>query len=306
MDVKSPQSLYGYALDLTTFFEYLKYREPDSFDVAKMTLSDLNKLTPSIIEDYLDYSREYTDKGETKIRSDAAIKRRYSSLSSFLAYYYKMDMIDRNPAAKVNPPKIRNQVQITPSVKTNRNIIDFISNGILEGRRAVFQEKTCLRDTAIVTLIASTGIKVSELVNMNIEDVDLEEHCISIYGRRNQKRSIYISDPTAVAISRYLAIRLEILPVHGHDEALFLSLQAKRLSVRAVEYMVKKYTEAFFDGADHLTPETIHQSFRNSIFMQSMNLPFTADICGLDRNTLLQYYRPYIDDYESRKGQEFK
>ena len=89
METKSLQSLYGYALDLTSFFEYLKYREPESFDIARMTISDLNELSPSAIEDYLNYSRIYTDKGETKTRSDATIKRRYSSLSSFIAYYYK-------------------------------------------------------------------------------------------------------------------------------------------------------------------------------------------------------------------------
>ena len=212
METKSPQSLYGYALNLTSFFEYLKYREPDSFDVARMTLLDLNELTSSIIEDYLDYSREYTDKGQIKVRSDAAIKRRFFALSSFLDYYYKKDMIDRNPASKVTPPRvdINRPVPITTTVNTNRNIIDFISNGTLEGRRAAFQEKTCLRDAAIFTLIASTGIKVSELVNMNIEDVNLDEHYISINGRRNQKRLIYISDLTAVTISRYLATRLEI------------------------------------------------------------------------------------------------
>ena len=124
METKSIQSLYGYALDLTSFFEYLKYREPDSFDVARMTLLDLNDLTPSVIEDYLDYSREYTDKGVTKTRSEAAIKRRYSSLSSFFNYYYKLDMIDRNPVSKVTPPRIKKQYQITPSVKANRRFME--------------------------------------------------------------------------------------------------------------------------------------------------------------------------------------
>jgi integrase/recombinase XerC len=140
---------------------------------------------------------------------------------------------------------------------------------------------------------------------MDIEDVNLDEHYIVVYGRRNKKRIIYISDPTAVVISRYLAERLEIIPEHGHDEALFLSLRARRICVRSVEYMIKKYTKAFFNGDDHLTPESLHQSFRNNVFMQSLNIPVTANICGLDRDTLLQYYRPYVDDYESRKGQEF-
>ena len=59
------------------------------------------------------------------------------------------------------------------------------------------------------------------------------------------------------------------------------------------------------DGSGHLTPESLHKSFRNNVFIQSMSIPLTSDICGLEPNTLLQYYRPYIDDYERHKGQNF-
>ncbi|WP_139297952.1 hypothetical protein [Oribacterium sp. KHPX15] len=76
--------------------------------------------------------------------------------------------------------------------------------------------------------------------------------------------------------------------------------------MRAVEYMIKKYSNAVLDGDEHLTPEFLHQSFRNSLFSQSTNSPFAPDICGLSRKTIMQYYRPYVYDYESRKGQEFQ
>ncbi len=304
MNIKTPRSLYAYAIDLTSFFEYLEYLETDSFDTKRMLISDLNRITSSIIEDYLYFSRNYSDKGKKKIRSDAAIKRRYCSLSSFLEFYYKKGMIDQNPAKRITPPRQNIQVSLIPSVKMNRNIIDFISNGSLKGRKAAFQAKTCIRDAAIVMLLASTGIKVSELVELNIEDIHLDELYLTVKGRKSQ-RTIYISESTAQALGRYLSIRLDTIAEYGHDDALSLSLKSKKLCIRSVEYMIKKYSEAIMDENEHLTPESMHKSFRNNIFIQSMNVPATSDICGLDQETLMLYYRPYIDDYECEKGKEF-
>ena len=304
MEVKTPRTLYGYAVDLTSFFEYLEDTNEKSFETARMSISDLNKVSASIIEDYLDYSRTYMDNGETKMRSDSAIKRRYSSLSSFLNYYYRLDMIDSNPATKVIPPRISSQINIPPQTNSNREVIDFIYHGSLEGKKAVFQEKTFLRDATIVTLIASTGIKVSELVELNIEDVHLDELYIIVNARKMQ-RKVYISESTAQTLGRYLSERLTVIAEYKHDNALFLSLRAKRICIRSVELMIKKYSEAAFDGKEHLTPESIHRTIRNTVFNQSKNVPVTCDICGLDSDTILQYYRPYIDDYERHKGQNF-
>ncbi len=239
------------------------------------------------------YSREYSEKGAKKIRSDAAIKRRYSSLSSFLEYYYKKGMIDQNPANRITPPRQNKQVTLVPSAKTNRDIIDFISNGSLEGRKAAFQAKTCVRDAAIVMLIASTGIKVSELVDLNIEDLHLAGRYITVKGRKSQ-RTVYISESAAQLLGRHLATRLDTIAEYGHDEALFLSLKAKRLCIRSVEYMIKKYSEAIMDENEHLTPESMHKSFRNNIFIQSMNVPATSDICGLDQETSFLIHSCYI------------
>ena len=220
MDVKTPRTLYAYAIDLASFFEYLEYRETDSLDRKCMVISDLNRITSSIIEDYLYFSREYSDNGKKRIRSDAAIRRRYSSLSSFLEFYYKKGMIDQNPATRVTPPRKNIQVALSPSAKTNQNIIDFISNGSLGGRKAAFQAKTCTRDAAIVLLIASTGIKVSELVELNIDDLHLDELYFTVKARKSQ-RMVYISESTAQAVGKYLDIRLDTIAEYGHDEALF-------------------------------------------------------------------------------------
>ena len=301
MDIKVPRTLLGYAYDLVAFFEFL---ETLSFDKNKMTIADLDKITPEIVEDYLHYSREYVDNGEVKTRSDAAIHRRYSSLSSFFTFFLKNGLVSRNPAFSVTPPKLNRQVAIAKTTKTNKDVIEFISKGSLEGQKGIYQDKTRVRDTAIVMLIAGTGIKLSELVNLDIEDVHLDTSCITIRNCKHA-RTIFISDSIAQALGQYLSERLELITEYGHDEALFISLKARRLSTRSVQYLVRKYSNAILDGEEYLTPEAMHKSFRNNMFSVSMNTAATFDLCGIDMKTLLRYYRPYIDDYESHKGQQW-
>ena len=299
MDIKTPRTLYGYAIDLTSFFCYL---ETISFETKKMTISDLNKITPEIIEDYLDYSLEYVEKGEVKTRSEASVHRRYSSLSSFLDYFYRSYMIDQNPASRVVPPRPKRYITPVKSVTSHKEILDYISNNMLEGRKGAFQEKTKIRDTAIVMLMAGAGLKVSDIVSLNIEDLNLKENTL-VLSRKRCKKTVYFSDIIGQALGNYLVQRLDVLPEKGHDNALFLSLKYKRICIRSVEKMLKKYAEAA--GYADITPESIHQSFCSNVFNQPLDIPVQTDICGLNKRTVLLYYRPYIDDYESHKGENF-
>ena len=291
--VKSPRTLYEYAVDLADFFKYL---ESSSFDVNKMTISDLDMITPEIIENYMEYSREYRVNNEVKTRSNEALRHRLCAISSFFEYYSRYEMISRNPASKIKPPSVKKEVEIPSTDKTENDIVGFIFNGSLDGRRRAFQKRTGIRDAAIVAVFASSGIKVSDLVNLNIEDVHLDELYITL-NRRKRHKKVYISTSAAQILGQYLSQRLGIIADHDHDTALFLSLRCKRMCIRSVQYMIKKYSNAVLGNGEHLTPEAIHRSFRNKIFIQSgNNIPMTSEICGISQATLYQYYGPYLND----------
>ncbi len=301
MDIKTPRTLWGYAIDLTSFFEYL---ETISFHVDKMVISDLDSITPEIIENYLEHSKMFMDNGKMKTRSDAAEKRRYSTLSSFFSYYYKLEMIDRNPVDKVTPPYQKRYVTKVPTNSDNKELLDFVSSGDLEGKKAVFQERTRNRDIAILLLIMGAGIKASECVNIDLTDLHLESGYITVKNRKSN-RNVYVSDYIAQAISRYLIERLSFVTEYGHEDALFISLKYKRICLRSIEIMLKKYSEAVFGTDNNVTAEALKQAFRNNLFNQTMNFTYVADFCGNEKDTIFLNYKAAIEEYEYRKGTEF-
>lgn len=161
MYLKAPKSLYGYALDLTSFFDYL---ETINYIPLNMTLRDLEEITPQIIEDYLEYSRTHSKTGVGKELSLSGLARRYGALSSFFGYYYKLDLIDRNPVHKVAAPRPNRNTTSIPNNKINFEMLDFVVNGNLGGRRNEYREHTRERDLAIIMLIMGAGIKGSDVV----------------------------------------------------------------------------------------------------------------------------------------------
>ena len=304
-DIMAPSTLEAYARDMVIFFRYLDYTGMDSMS---MTLKDLNRIDSSIIEDFLEQSR--TPSGSGKERSNAALARLHGSLSSFFMYYFRNDLIDGNPVAKVITPKYKRQYneKDVPCNDMNAKLLQFISNGTLPGPHAgAYQENTRTRDYAIMMLIIGAGIKASECVEMNIEDLDLKAKCVRIHGKRSD-RTVYISHHIAVALSFYLDERLEMIPYKGSDTALFLSLQGKRLCLRAVEKMIKKYTTALFgeDSDRKLTSHDFVMSFRNNIFDNCHSRKAFASIANYDECDAFNIYKGYVEEYERYKARDFK
>ena len=302
MYLKAPRSLYGYALDLTSFFEFL---ESIAYKADSMNIGDLKGITPQIIEDFLEYSRTYYKNGEKKERSLSALARRYSTLSAFFSYYYSHDIIDRNPVSKVAPPRPSRNTTYVPSNEINFDMIDHVMNGHLGGRMDEYRVHTQKRDIAIILLIMGAGLKGSEVVNLNIEDVDIDDNSIIVRSRKSS-RTVFVSDTISRSVGQYLEERLDIIAEAGDDNALFLSLQCKRMCLRAVQKMIRKYSSTLFEGKDHLTAESLHLSFRNNFFDKTMNVKHTAKATGTDEYYVLRRYRGAVEHHESVKGTEFE
>ncbi len=297
MELKAPGTLYGYALDLTAFFDYLGSM---SIKVDKMVISDLDKITPSLIEDFLEYSKTYVEQGKVIERSDCAIKRRYSSISSFIKYFYDLDMIDRNPASKVKPPAfLRNKTKASSNT-INKELLNFISCETMEGRSGAMQDTHRNRDIALVALIIEAGLKASDCVNLNLDNLHLENGYLLVRGKKSP-RKVYVSDYVLNALGTYLNERLCVLPVHGHENALFLSLQRKRICVRAVEKMLKLYSSALFGRDNSVTSFALSLSFKDNMFQQTGSIKRVADYFGNRTETIMLRYLPLFDENEEGK-----
>lgn len=295
-------SYYAYALEFKEFFDYLG---STSFNIKEMKISDLDKITPEVIEDFVEYLRCATVKGKPKLSSNQTLKRKLCALSSFFDYYFQEGFITYNPLLKVNRPVVSQIPSPGSDMHDNLKLLDFVSKGNLPSEEMIkYQNKLRSRDTAILSLIMGAGIKSSECVELNIQDLDLEHNCITIRSRREPNR-ISISSYTADILSNYLAERMEIITFYGHDDALFLSLQKKRLGIRSIELLLKKYSSILF-GDDHSIKATdMRNAFRKNVFTTSKNIFITSDMTGNAATTLLRSYTPYLEYYEAEKGKDF-
>ena len=166
------------------------------------------------------------------------------SYKSFYASYYKREMIHTNPTVLIDVPKIHDKSIIRLDTDEVALLLDYIEHcgDSLTGQKRVYYEKTKERDLAIVTLLLGTGIRVSECVGLDIEDVDFKNNGIKVTRKGGNEMVVYFGEEVEKALKRYLEVRAGITPLAGHEHALFYSAQRKRMGVQAVENMVKKYS----------------------------------------------------------------
>ena len=172
----------GYASDLRTFFRFLFSTNPEfSGDnnekkIADITLSELESLKPVDIEEYMEYLKYYTYNGKQYSNDERGIHRKIASLKSFYLYYQKRELISNNPTTVIDMPKLHDKEIIRLDSDEVAELLELVENAgeHLTGKKKVYYEKNKLRNIAIFTLFLGTGIRVSECVGLNIEDVDFK------------------------------------------------------------------------------------------------------------------------------------
>ncbi len=289
----------AYAYDLNIFFNYLKEETGicEDKEITDLNISVLDKVTPSIIQDYLDYLKVYTSKNnEEHSNSERGISRKLSSLKSFYNYFYRMEMIQNNPAAIVKMPKLHDKeiVRLDPDEITTLLEEAETGEGLTKHQQS-FHEKTKVRDVAILTLMLGTGIRVSECVGLDLNDVDFKNHGIRITRKGGNQVVVYFGDEVESALNDYIRERNHIVPAEGHENALFLSLQRKRLSVRSVELLVKKYA-GLVTQLKHITPHKLRSTYGTELYKETGDIYLVADVLGhADVNTTKKHYAAIED-----------
>ena len=158
-----------------------------------------------------------------------------------------------------------------------------------------YHDKTKLRDTALLTLLLGTGMRVSECVGIDINDVDFKNSGIKIRRKGGYEAIVYFGDEVEIALLNYLEYRNTIIPVAGHENALFLSLQNKRISVRSVENLVKKYS-GLITTLKHITPHKLRSTYGTNLYKETGDIYLVADVLGhKDVNTTRKHYAAIED-----------
>ena len=311
---KGVDNIYGsrtkiaYAYDLRIFFEFLHQNHPyaQTMDVLEYPLEILDKVKREDIEDYMEYLSLYskeTDDFESDITNEERGKsRKLASLRSFYNYFFRNEMIQTNPASLVPMPKLHKKEIIRLEPNEVAQLLDQVEAGTkLTEKQSAYHAKTKIRDLALLTLLLGTGIRVSECVGLNIYDVDFDNMGIRIRRKGGYEDIVYFGEEVEKALSDYLDQREHILPVSGHEDALFLSMQNKRLTVRSVENLVKKYS-SLVTSLKKITPHKLRSTYGTNLYQETGDIYLVADVLGhKDVNTTRKHYAA-MQDYNKRKA----
>ena len=284
----------AYAIDLKVFFEYIINTNPLYKDksVHELEFDILTKLQASDIEEFLEYLKYYvTSDGKEITNSESGIKRKLSALRSFYNYFHTHKIINENPTLQVRMPKLHEKNIIRMDANEVVDFLDTVENGNkLSKNQMIFHKKTKIRDLALTTLLLGTGIRVSECVGLNIKDVDFNNDRINITRKGGYESFVYFGEEVRNALLDYMREREKAIPESGHENALFLSNRMKRISVRNVEVLVKKYAESTA-LTKKITPHKLRSTYGTQLYKETGDIYLVADVLGhKDVNTTKRHY----------------
>jgi len=304
----SSRTRIAYAYDLKVFFSYLldEIHEFNDLTIKTLTVSDLERLKPDHIEMYLEYLSYYITHTESSniehSNKERAKSRKLASLRTFYNYFYKKEKIMYNPVILVDMPKLHDKHIVRLEANEVVDLLDVIESGeSLTTKEKEFHAITKERDMAIATLLLGTGIRVSECVGLNISDIDFSTNGLRIVRKGGNEVVIYFGYEVKEALLNYIDQRKRIIPIQGHEDALFLSLQNKRLSVRSVQALVKKYSSQL-SLLKKISPHKLRSTYGTALYQETGDIYLVADVLGhKDVNTTKKHYAE-IEDERRRKA----
>lgn len=288
----SEKTVCEYLLDLRTFFRFMltKWRDlelsADEFEnlsISEICEADVRRVTQKNIIEYLMYA------GRERENSATTRMRKLSALRSFFKYaHIKEHIIDTNPTADVDAPK---KSLTLPKYLTVEEAVKLI-----ETVRDDKESKTRVRDYAIIVLFLNTGMRLSELVGLNLESLDPEITKVKVLGKGAKERVIYLNKAARAALIDYLRQRLDPKHVRTSSNAVFLSGRENRISNKTVQWMVQKYLKMAGLGAKGLSVHKLRHTAATLMYQSGrVDIRVLKDILGHEQLNTTQIYTHVVD-----------
>lgn len=306
----------AYAFDLRIFFYFLT-NETDLFFThppIDFSTDELEKITALHIEEYLEfltlYSLPHYDDPSIIVpysNNNSGKARKLSTLRSFFKYLFKKGIIKTNPALLVDMPKIHEKPITRLEVDEVVNLLDLVENGDqLTRTEQRYHKYTKDRDLAVLMLLLGTGIRISECVGLDITDFDFSINGFKITRKGGNQVILYFSNEVAEILQNYLHKRKSLTPKAGHEDALFLSLQNKRLSISSIQKLVRKYTKKV-TPLKKISPHKLRSTYGTNLYRETGDIYIVADVLGhKDVNTTKKHYSEISDDQRRKAAQIVK
>lgn len=282
---QSQRTRVQYAYDLKRFFDFLESQAGfKDMDLKTATASDImDKLTIQDIQEYIDTLEYYTvinneGKEEKRIASPSSKARRISSLRSFYKYYFKIGEIKNNLADIMDIPKIPDkQISVLDKDQVARMIAAVKDTDGMTEAALNKKLKTLKRDYAIVMLFFGTGLRVSELVGINVNDIDFYEASILVTRKGGDQDQVFFGPEVEEALRDYYEHdRALLLGDKTSETAFFISTKHNRISVRSVEEMIQNYARKAGLNTK-VTPHALRRSFGTYLYDATGDIYLVAD-----------------------------
>ncbi len=293
----SCQTRLKYAYDLRIFFDFLCKRKHKNKTVLDLTLEDLEAISHHDIEFFLSYLSHYRFKDKSLSCDERAKARKLSAVRAMFKYFFSKGMIEVDNSAKVSTPKLHDKEIIRLEAQEVSKLIDVTESGQgLSPHAASYHSKTKIRDTAIVTLFLGTGIRISELVGLDNDSFDFSENSFVVTRKGGNHAILYFSDEVKYALQEYIVEKNNDPKTPQGENAFFLSLQHKRINVRSVELLVKKYSK-IVSPLKKITPHKLRSTYGTRLYNETGDIYIVADVLGhRDVNTTKKHYAAITED----------
>ena len=230
---KSQNTVKEYNYDLNTFLKYILYhfkmtneKDLKQISIRNMSLETVSKITLDDIHSFLFYlTNTYNSKAATRARKVSSIRVFFNYLCN------KAGLIEKNPAQNLETPKLDKRIPKYLTLDDSKKLLVAVND---------MDDRNKERDYAIITLFLNCGMRLSELVGINIKDINFNDQKLNVIGKGNKERTIYLNSACMNAVNKYLAVRPHDNVKYDSKDALFLSERRERISNRTVQYIVKQ------------------------------------------------------------------
>lgn len=284
---------YAYAVDLKGFFQFLVTHVDalEGRDLLSLTAKDLEEVHAVDIEMYLDDVTLYVRDDRKRSNQERAKARKLSAVRSFFKYYFHQELLSSNVATLVEIPKLHDKAIIRLEPNEVADLLDIAERGDgMTKHQKAYHDATRVRDVAILTLFLGTGIRISELVGIDRNDIDFESDAFVITRKGGAQDILSFGDEVRGALLTYQEERDRIIAADGSEDAFFLSMQNRRITPRAVENLVKKYARVA-SPLKKITPHKLRSTYGTMLYHETQDIYLVADVLGhKDVNTTRKHY----------------
>ena len=297
---KSPNSVKEYNYDLTMFLRYIKiqYHLTNETDFKSITIKDIpldviKKITPQDIMSFLSFmALNLKAKAATRARKISTIRIFFSYLSQ------KAKIIDNNPAQNIETPKKEKRMPRYLTLDDSKKLLNVTMDENDENKE---------RDYAIITIFLNCGLRLSELVGINISDINFDDYKLNVIGKGNKERTIYLNKACVNAIRAYLAVRPKVaikVDDKNSQKALFLSKRHERISNRTVQYIVdKELRKAGLDTSKYSTHKLRHTAATLMYQYGNVDIRALQELLGHESIATTEIYT-HVNNQQARNAVE--